>query len=221
LIPNAETIELSYNKRESVLAESESALREKIAESMLQTWAPAASGSIIRTTGGTVAAHLPSATGNRKKIIVSDLKNAQLHMNKQNIPMEERYALLSADMFQQLSDDLITTSYRDFSIVFDAKNGVLGKLFGFNIMVRSTVLAYDNSGTPALNTSGPATTDNDAVLCWQQHAVERAVGSINFFEKVNDPTYYGDVYSISMFMGGRKRRNDEKGVLVIVQDTAS
>lgn len=223
LIPNADTIELSYNKRESVLSECESALREKIAESMLITWAPSASDNIVRTTGAGVVTHLDSTTGNRKKFIVNDLKQAQLKMNQQNVPVEDRYALLSADMFQQLSDDLTSTAYRDFSIAFDARNGVLGKLFGFNIMLRSSVLVYSNAATPAVRTGGVATaaTDNDAVLCWHQHALERAVGNINFFEKIGDPMYYGDVYSVSMFMGGRKRRSDEKGVIVIVQDNAA
>lgn len=220
LIPNADTMELSYNKRESVLAESEAALRQSIAESMLVTWAPSAAGNLIRTTGGTVVTHVATTTGNRKKFTVADLKLAQLKMNQQNIPVDNRYALLSADMYQQLSDDLSNTDYRDFSIAYDAKNGVIGKLFGFNIMLRSSVLVYSNASTPVVRTGGAATavTDNDAVLCWHEHALERAVGSINFFEKIGDPLYYGDVYSISMFMGGRKRRTDEKGVIAIVQD---
>ncbi len=221
LIPNADTIELSYNKRESVLSESEAALRESTAESLLLDWAPDLLANMVRTTGASVATHISGTTGNRKKFTVQDLKNAQLQLNKQNIPLEDRYALISADMFQQLTDDMTQTVYRDFSAAFDAKNGVLGKLFGFHIMLRSSVLIYSNDSTPVTRAVGAtANTDNDTVLCWHRHAVERALGDITFYEKIGDPLYYGDVYSISLHMGGRKRRSDEKGIIAIIQDEA-
>lgn len=222
LIPQAETIELSYNKRESVLSEYEAALRQLIAESVLYDWCPSVSGNLLRTNGAAVNSHLAGTTGNRKKFTTSDLKAAQLALNKQNIPLEDRYALLSADMYQQLTDDLSATQYRDFSMTFDAKDGVLGKLFGFNIMMRSNVVCYTNDVTPAAKAFGSVNTpdENDAVLCWQKNAVERALGSINFFERAGDPTYYGDIYSVAIRMGSRKRRNDEKGILAIIQAAA-
>jgi hypothetical protein len=217
LIPNADTMELSYNKRESVLNEHEAALRQVTADSILIDWAPTL--NIARTTGDAVATHLTSTTGNRKKFGVSDLKNAMLLLNRQNIPVEERYALLSADMYQQLTDSMDATQYRDYSQAFDAKDGVLGRLYGFNIMMRSNVLSYTNDSTPIVNVYGAsaAVTDNDAVLCWQKNAVERALGEVKFFDRVGDPTYYGDVYSVLVRMGARKRRNDEKGIVAIVQ----
>ena len=222
LIPNAETFELSYNKRESVLAEHEAALRQAIADNILNAWAPAAASAMLRTTGAGVAAHTDSATGDRKKLTVKDLKAAQLLLNKQNVPMEGRYALLSADMFQQLTDELDTTAYRDFSAAYNVKDGVLGRLYGFNIMMRSAVIRYTNDATPALigqDVAGAAA-DNDAVLCWQQDAVERAVGSVKFYERIDDPTYYGSIYSTSVRMGGRRRRGDSKGIVAIIQAAA-
>ncbi|MES2701859.1 MAG: phage capsid protein [Bacteroidota bacterium] len=220
LIPNAESFELSYSKRESILAEYESSLRETVAENMLISWGPTdTTGTIVRTTGASTAAHLASGTGNRKKLTVNDLKNAQLQLNKQNVPMEGRYALLSADMFQQLTDDMSATQYRDFSAAYDAKDGVLGKLFGFNIMMRGSVVTYNNDASPIINPYGATAdaADNDGVLCWQIGAVERALGQIAFFERIGDPTYYGDVYSVSVRMGSRIRRSDAKGIVAIVQ----
>jgi hypothetical protein len=222
LIPQADMIELSYNKRESVLSEYESALRELIAESILYDWSPDMSNNLLRTGGASATSHLAGTTGNRKKFVTSDLKAAQLALNKQNIPLEDRYALLSADMYQQLTDDLTATQYRDFSVAFDAKDGILGKLFGFNIMMRSNVVSYTNDLVPVVKAYGAANSadDNDAVLCWQRNAVERALGAITFFEKIGDPTYYGDIYSVAIRMGARKRRADEKGILAIVQSAA-
>jgi hypothetical protein len=223
LIPNAEAFELSYNKRESVLSEYESSLRQTIADNLLIEWAPTGgTGLVVRTSGVATASTLAGTTGNRAKFTVNDLKNAQLQLNKQNVPMEGRYTLVSADMFQQLTDDMSATQYRDFSAAYDVKDGVLGRLFGFNIMMRSGVVTYDNSGSPVVNAYGatPAVSDNDGVLCWQISAVERAVGQIAFFERVGDPTYYGDVYSVSVRMGARRRRSDAMGIVSIVQAAA-
>ncbi len=223
LIPNAETFELSYNKRESVLAEYESSLRQTIADNLLIDWAPTGgTGLVLRTTGVPTATTLDGTSGNRKKFTVNDLKNAQLQLNKQNVPMEGRYALVSADMFQQLTDDMSATQYRDFSAAYDVKDGVLGRLFGFNIMMRSGVVTYNNDATPSVNAYGVSamSTDNDGILCWQISAVERAVGQITFFERIGDPTYYGDVYSVSVRMGARIRRQDALGIVSIVQAAA-
>lgn len=219
LIPYAETFELSYGKRESVLSEHESSLKQTIADNILVSWSPSGAGNMIRTGGGATGAHLDSATGNRKKLTVKDMKAAQLLLNRQNVPMENRYALLSADMFQQLTDDLSVNDYRDFSAAYNIKDGILGKLFGFNIMMRSAVVTYTNDTVPVVNAYGATadTDDNDAVLCWQSDALERAIGSVKFFERIDDPTYYGNVYSMSVRMGGRKRRADGKGIVAIVQ----
>jgi hypothetical protein len=220
LIPNAESFELSYNKRESVLSEYEASLRQTVADNLLIDWSPSGvTGTVIRTTGSNTATHLAGTTGTRKKFTVNDLKYAQLQLNKQNVPMEGRYALISADMFQQLTDDMSATQYRDFSAAYDVKDGILGRLFGFNIMMRGAVVSYTNDAAPVVNPYGAtaAATDNDGVLCWQVNAVERALGQITFFERVGDPTYYGDIYSVSVRMGARKRRTDAKGIIAIVQ----
>lgn len=222
LLNQAELIEASYDKRESVLAESEAALRQTIADTMIITWCPSAAASIIRTTGAAVPTHLTGTTGNRKKFTVADLKKAMNLLNKQNIPMEGRVALMSADMYNQFTDELTATQYRDFSAAYDEKSGILGRLFSFDIYMRSATCSYTNAATPVVQPYGTAAAadDNDTVLCWQQNTVERAVGSILFRERLNDPTYFGDVYSTEMRMGGRQRRTDGKGIIAIVQDAA-
>ena len=122
-------------------------------------------------------------------------------------------------MYDQLTADLTATQYRDFSAALDVSNGVVGKLYSFNIMMRSTVARYTNATTPVpvlWSASGDAA-HNAAALCWHKNSVERALGMVNFFEDLGNPTYYGDIYSALVRVGGRIRRNDAKGVLAIVQ----
>lgn len=222
-ISNAETVELSYDKRESVLNESELGLRETIADNILIDWAPSGAPNISRTTGGAIVAHMPGATGNRTSFLPVDLKKAGKVLDKQGISKEDRYCLMSADMYDQFTDALTETQYRDYSRAYDEKTGVLGKLYGFTVMSRMTALAFTGDVLPVVKPYGAAgaATDNDAVLCWQKNALERAIGDIVFYEHIADPEYYGDIYSCLIRMGGRIRRNDQKGVMVIVQDTAN
>lgn len=218
-IAKAEERELSYDKRETVLAEHESTLRERFADELLRIWSPSNAANIIRTTGAATLAHLDSATGNRKKFALADLKAAQLKLDKMKVSKVGRVALFSADMYQQFTDELTVNDKRDFSASYNPETGVIGKLYGFDIMMRADVVQYDNTATPVLKAYGAsaATTDNDAVLCWYDKGVERAVGSVEFFDDERNPLYYGDVYSFSVTVGGRKRRADQKGTLAIVQ----
>lgn len=218
LIPYADTVELSYDKMNSVMTDDMNALRQTVAENMLINWAPAT--NIIRTTGGAIATHLTGTLGSRRKFISDDLMAAQLYLDNQDMPTEGRYALISANMHNQLVKGLSESEYRDYSRALDPATGVVGQLWGFKILVRSRVLVYDN--TPEVKAYGAvaADTDNDAVLCWHQDAVERAMGEIKVFNRDNDPQYYGDLMSFLMRMGGRIRREDEKGVVAIVQDAA-
>ncbi|MFI5218248.1 MAG: phage capsid protein [Bacteroidia bacterium] len=219
LIPNADTIELAYDKLSNVLQESESAIKETVADWMLYHWRPEAAGSIIRTTGADVAAHMPGATGTRKKLMLADIKKARLTLNKQNVPKTDRYMMIDSDMYDQLTDELNITQYREESQLLDLPKGVVRKLYGFYLMERTTVLTANNAGTPVIQLPGAATaiTDNGVVLAWHKNTVERALGTVDFFENLGDPTYYGDIYSALVRMGGRKRRNDQKGIVAIIQ----
>lgn len=216
-IPNADTAELSYDKRASVLLDTQLALNEVVGISMLYNWAPTAS-RLIRTTGAPVNAHI--GKGKRQKMALKDLKAAQLQMNKDNIPADGRYAMLDADMLDQFTDGLTESQYRDYSRAYDEKNGVVGKLYGFNILSRSYVLSYKG-----LAVNAPEDELHDAscaaILCWHTSAVERALGDNKFFEDEGNPQYYGDIYSALVRMGGRKRREDQKGVVAIVQGVPS
>ncbi len=219
VVVNAETVELSYDKMESVTKDDMSGLRQTIAENIIIAWCPSSASQIIRTTGADTAAHMPSATGTRKGFITGDLKRAMKVFNKQDIPQEGRYAMVDADMYDQIIDSLTEKQEKDFSRAYDEKNGILGKLHTFNIIMRSTVAAYDNATTPAVKAYGAsgATTDNAVCLCWHEDAVERAIGEIKAFDETDSPIYYGDIVSFLARAGGRIRRADEKGVLAIVQ----
>lgn len=218
-IPHADTVELSYNKRNSVISQDRTELIEKAAEQMLYNWAPS-SDQFVRTSGAAVTAHTESATGNRRKLVKADVSKLMLKFNQQNIPQTGRYLLLDADMYAQLLDDLSEADKWSFLQSADMQKGILGQLYSFNIMMRSRVLRYNSSNTLKKWSEGGATDDNAAGLAWHEGSLSRAMGEVKMFDSIDNPTYYGDIYSFLVRCGGAIRRNDKKGVLALVQDTS-
>jgi hypothetical protein len=219
-ILRADQLELSYDKMNSVLANDMANIRQSMAEWMLYNWRPEGTANMVLTTGSSVAAHLSGATGNRKAFKLADLRKAATLMNAANLPMEGRVALFDAYMYEQLLEDLSPTQYRDFSSYMNVEEGIVGRLFGFDIMQRSTVLRLSTSNVVKEPSAAAATTDKAGVLCWQETQVEKAVGNVDAYEDLKNPTMYGDIYSFALRAGGSKRRGSKIGTIAIVQDAA-
>jgi hypothetical protein len=219
VIEDAASVQLSYDKMNSVLGDHIGALNESVADNILWAWAATTAGMITRTTGSNYSAHLTGATLTRKGFTLSDLKRAKVMLDKQKVSAKNRFAVMTFDMWAQLEDELKATNAKDFSLYNDPKEGVIAKLYGFDIVTTTSTVVYDNAGTPALKAVGAlgAATDNDAVLCYQKDCVELALGDIKFFEQTNHPQMYGDVYSGLVRMGGRKRYSDGTGIVSIIQ----
>jgi hypothetical protein len=222
LIVDADKI-LSYDKMASAMGQDMGAIKQLVADWIIYHWAPAATAQIVRTTGSAVVAHLPSATGNRKYFVTADLRAAKKVLDKQNIPATDRYALISAEMYDQLLVAMSDSTYRDFSRYADGTTGVIGMLYGFKLLMRADTVVYTNATPPVKKLPGAAgaATNNDAVLCWHKDYLERAIGTVNIFEQLKDPTYYGDIYSMLLRAGGRAVENESKGVVAIVQAATS
>lgn len=215
-IPHADTVELSYNKRESVLRQDKAALQESVAKSMIYSWLPEKK-YCIETTGTAVDAHSPNAAGKRKALCRADVEKLMTKFNADNIPQEGRYLLLDAYMYDQLLADLTSVQNQAFFASADAQRGILGKLFSFNVMMRSEVAVYGDGIVKKTEDAAGAATDLAAGLAWHENSVCRALGEVNAFEKEKDPTYYGDIYSFLVRAGGRPMREDVKGLIALVQ----
>lgn len=221
-IPNIDTVQLSYDKRQSVLMEHQMALNELVAEEMLFNWRPEAAKQFIKTSGQAAPATAPAGTGNRKIVTANDIKAIATAMNKQNISKVNRVGLLTSEMYGQLMDDPMLKN-RDFSREADYVNGVVVRLFGIDLMERSSVLLANDAATPVVKAqdAAGAATDNEVSLFWVPTSVARAQGTIDMFERPNDPQYYGDIYSFLVMMGGRKTRANGEGVFGLVQASAA
>lgn len=220
LIPDAENVELSYDKRMSVIAEDKAELQRVAREDLLTAWAPDKDGCVY-TTGEARPAHQVDATGNRKAITTDDVLNLQTKFDQENISPEGRYLLLDAVMYTELLRSMTNTEKIGFFQAADVKKGIVGQLYSFNVMKRSSVLRYAVSDGAATGLATEnAATDCAAGLAWQERCVRRALGEVKMFDESGSPTYYGDIYSFLVRCGGTKSRADKKGVYAIVGITA-
>lgn len=220
-IPHADKVELSYSKRNSVIKQDRDNLRSKAHQSILEKWSPDAKYR-LSTTGEARAAYLTDATGNRKKLTTDDVLSLQTKMDLQDVPADNRYLLLDAVMYADLLASMVESQKIGFFATADAKSGVVGELYGFKVMKRSTVLRYTAAGAVVKTSEGEKlnATDVAAGLAFHQDSVSIAMGEVVMFDSESNPTFYGDIYSFLVRTGGAKRRNDGKGVYAIVEATA-
>lgn len=228
LLTNLEEIQISYNKRASVLMNIMENLKYTVATQTLYSWAPSGSSRIVSTTGSTSTANLPhsTATGSRKMLTISDLTKAKQILDADNVPQAGRVLLIPAYMY---NIDLLNISGINQAYGFGQPvlpNGAVSRIMGFDIYIRPDVLVYDNTGTPvikAINGDGSLTsaaaTDQGAAIAYHPSFVATAMGAIKMFYNENDPTYYGNVLSGLIMHGASKMRTDQKGVVAIVQGT--
>ena len=212
--------EISYDKTDSVLNDHVATLMEAVGDDMLYNWAkdlPAS--SVIMTTGAEVAVTEPGQTGTRKAFTYKELQKAQAMMNKQLVPKTDRYVVLESYMLQQLIDSLSANQMAAFQQTADLANGVVGKLAGFTILERGQVIALTAAGAVKAPGEAIAATDCLGAVAWQKDSVAVAYGDIKPFQETDSPTYYGDIFSALVKSGGRCRRGDNKGVVIIAQGT--
>ncbi len=222
-IPDVDLLQISYDKIASIIEDHYGILIQSVADDIIYKWLNGLpSTSLIQTSGAATAANIGGQSGNRLAMVAEDLQNARLALNKQNVPATGRFAIIQSDLLQQLVSSLSITQYRDFSRAYDEQTGSIGQLYGFHIIERSTTGTVQNALTGGLVTAndfltavGP--TDNVACLCYHQNAVTRALGERKMYQRLNDPLYYGDIYSMLLRMGGMRRRADNNGIVAIVQ----
>ena len=225
LLTNIEELQINYDKRNSILSNTNMKLSEVIANQTLYSWAPSGASRQVRTTGSAAAAYNPhsTATGTRKAITLADLASARAILDNDNVPMDGRVLLMTADMYN--SQFLAISNVQQYLSYGQAvlPTGVVNKIFGFDIMIRPTVVLYDNTGTPVIKTVDDegeptfAATDNAAALAYHPSFVCKALGDIKVFADEDKPEYYGSIFSALVMHGSSKLRTDQKGIVAIVQ----
>ena len=219
-IPNIDTVELSYDKRTSIISNDRAQLQDEAHLNLLERWGKGVPASNVLLTTGTTErdAHTSeTATGKRKRITKNDLLAIMTRMDADNVPVEGRYLLLDAHMYADLLAALSESDKWMFQNSADVQRGVLGNLWGLNIMKRSKVLRVKNDKTLLPWGEDAVAGELAAALAWHEKSVSRAIGEVKMFDSTNNPLYYGDIYSFLLRTGGSVRRYDKKGVYLLAE----
>ena len=210
---HAEKYELSYDKRMSIVGEHIAVLRQAIHDDLLHAWVGTATG-----LGALPAANIVQTSGNlangKRLPVIADLIKIKREMDRANVPDEGRYLLMSPDLYNDLFSipEILQHEGGRFRSLPD---GVVASLLGFHVLKRSYTPVYDGALAVKAKTATPAATDRQSAIAFSRYAVARALGEVNFFERSDDPTYYGDIYSAAVRAGGGRLR--QPGVMVLVQ----
>lgn len=225
LITNLDELQISYDKRQSVIGQQMSTLTQRIGSEVAVSWSASGAANIVETSGSAVATSLPpSGTGTRKAVALVDIANLAKKLDKDNVPRAGRKLLMPVDMFWELFtiSEVVRASYNGFQVNALA-TGVVAQLFGFDIMIRPTVSVYAKLATSAKAvTAAAAADDRLACIAWHPTTVSRALGSMTpLFDAGSNgngkPEYLGSIFNMEVMLGSAILRTDMKGVAALVQ----
>lgn len=221
-----ETAFISYEKRMSVLKQNINTLEDVLTNHALYKWAPSGATTQVRTSGSLVATALaPSATGTRKAITLADILSAKAMLDKQNVPANGRILLMDSDIYNAqllaIQDVYQMQSYGQSAL----PSGVVNRIHGFDVMIRSSVVVYDNTATPVIKAvadstglpTTPAISDNLAILAYHPDFVAKAKGNTEVIVNEDVAEYYGSIISAFQLFGASKMRTAQTGICAIIQ----
>ncbi len=122
-ITNGEEVELSYDKRQSVIAQMRAALVDAVHGDIVDAWIDGVTPTVkaIANFGS------------------SDVLALATTFNGQDVPQTGRCLLLNAQAYSQLLADLTQQQSQAFLASADAQKGTVGTIYGFDVYLRSSV----------------------------------------------------------------------------------
>lgn len=213
-IVNVNEAVLSYSKRQDVLADHQQVLNTNVAELVAYSWAKTGTANVILTTG----ASRPSSFGGaaKKSATYDDILALKKAFDKDNIPAQGRYMLVSPEMHEDMLkiDNFISFDYNNEKPIVE---GAIGYILGFSVFVRSKSVIYDNSDAKKAYNAAAVSTDRDSILAWHKDYVRRAMSTVRTYVDSDNPLYLGSIFNAEVRAGGMIGRTDAVGTYSIVQ----
>ena len=219
-IDDVEEIRTTYSLRQSIMADFQGVMFERIAAETIFAWAATGSTRIKRTSGSTSTENLPhdTATGSRKKLLPEDIAKAVRQLDRDKVPASDRFCVIPYFMYYDLFtiDNLLRKDVMDKTTLPD---GVIDKILNLNFIKRTSSQLYDATGTPVKKAVGAAEAadDNGSIVVWQKGKVAKALGEIKFFANNEDAVYQADIFSSYVLHAAKVLRSDNAGIAAIVQ----
>ncbi len=206
LIREPESVELAYDKLESVLYGHKSSLRTSTAEKAAHAFAPAKDSEntpVIETTGETNELV--------KSITPKDILKLKRRFDMLDIPLDKRFLVLDP----RHTEDLILQDMDSFKNITDFVNGKPRRFAGFNILefTRNPLYNSDNLEKIAFG----ATKEANHTFCsfaFYGDEVMKADGNVKMYDKIVDPQQRATIVGFDKRFVALPIRNKAIGAIV-------
>ena len=216
-ITQADKVQLAYDKMASLYNSLNGGLGERLLIESLIGMYHYTAGAYVTTTGASYPAHATGAQGNRRGLTSMDIRKAAALLDKQKVPIADRWLVVDSIMFWQLVDDLAYNADR-VDIVAGLPS-ITTPLYGFTIVSVPQVAYVTSAGVIRPYGDAGTTTDNAVALAIQKSCVGFGMSGIEIFVDEGNPLYQGDILSGWVLHGSNYLRTTKEGVIPIIQAT--
>lgn len=206
LIRHIESVELSYDKLESVLKQHRATLQTAVSKKAIHAYAPNQNSEftpVLRTTGEVV--------NGRKRLRFDDILTLKEAFDTALIPLEKRYIVLHPSHVT----DLLREDLELFKNLTEIHEGEPTKFAGFGFYSFPYMPTYDGGEKVAFDGKSTA---NFASVAFQSDEVMKSDGEVYMFLNLDDPKERGSIVGFEKRFVGLPIRN--KGIGAIVSDNA-
>lgn len=180
LVRSPEAVELAYNKLESVIYGHRMALRSKTGQKAAHAFAPSSdtvNTPVLITTGDNNGEGF-------KRLIPEDILRLKKKYDLLDVPYDNRFLVLDPNHVE----DLILFDLKAFKDITDFKDGQPNRFAGFNILQYTKTPKYNVNTKVKLPWGAVADADTTfASFSFSSEEVMKADGTVNMFERINDP----------------------------------
>lgn len=210
VVRNVAEMRTSYSISESHIRGHRNSLRKRTARKAAHAYAPQSDGTftpVIATTGA-------DRGDGHKRLTTADILTLKRRYDQAEIDMDGRYLVLDPLHLE----DLILEDLKAFKDIADFVEGKPKRFAGFNILSTTICPTYDNS-TMTKKAFGAASGANDAEASFAFHRDEvmKAEGTIQMFQRLEDPEQRGDIMGFQMHFIGLPIRSKGIGAIVGVE----
>ncbi len=222
LIENEEELIANYSKRQNKQIQQAAALNAKCGDYAAYQWLPSLAANILVTTGTGRASNVVGLTANRLAVTKADVLkvyNKLLRMNVLSVP-GDMYGLLTPDAYTDLLNIADFVDYEKIGRADKLTLGIIGKICGIEMMVRSKnghIGALFTSANAKLRTVATAATDRPVNLFWHSSMVCSAESIVKSYIHEDSPVYLGTVINASVRFGAELCRVDQAGVVALAE----
>ena len=207
LVRNPEAVELAYDKLESVIYGHRMALQAKTAAKAAHAYAPQEDTDFTPVTPTTGEDNGDGF----KRVRVEDFLKHKRRYDIMNIPADKRFLVLEPRHLE----DLILYDLKAFKDITDFVNGKPKRFAGFNILEFTENAVY-NAETFKKKSFGAveAETDTFCSFSFSSDEVMKADGTVQMYERLNDPELRGTVVGFDKRFIALPIRNKGVGAIV-------